>query len=227
MKKIIAFITLVIAIKCGAQTPGMDNRLYFSLPQCTLSTLPVSVKGRMVQVTDSSNRIGLYDGSAWKWMAWVSDITGSSGLPDPGSNGIVKRTALNTTTVASFSDLPGITSGTYTPTFSSLTNCSSISIDQAIYTKIGNIIHVSISMSLTVTTTNTTTTFNMTLPSGTTGSTFGGTVGQISGRAAAIQNFMSGYITANSSSSTVQAVFYYTSGSGDLMNINISFDYSL
>ena len=41
--------------------------------------------------------------------AWVALTAGSgSGLQDPGSNGIVKRTALDTTTVAAYSDVVGL-----------------------------------------------------------------------------------------------------------------------
>ncbi len=57
-----------------------------------------------------------------------------------------------------------IGSGTYTPTFTNVTNCSAATAIAARYTRVGNVVHVSALFTATITTANTATQVDLTLP---------------------------------------------------------------
>jgi len=72
-------------------------------------------------------------------------------------------------------------SGTYTPTASNFSNCSSFILDEAIYSKIGNIVNVKVSFTISVTAANTITQVAITLPFNRT-TTTNRSVGSVSGQ---------------------------------------------
>lgn len=114
-------------------------------------------------------------------------------------------------------------SGTFTPTLTNGGNATSISLNSAIYTRVGNIVHVNISLNLTAATNDFTTTVNFTLPITTTNGTqlFVGTTSCYQ-----LTQFCT--VGGVSIESTTGGVFsFFALNNSNPYNINIQFDYSL
>jgi len=186
--------------------------------------------------TNAVSGIKFTNGSAW-------DINTDASTYNISETNIATRfTIAKTTGVVTINNLSGtgtrmvtadssgnlaastiVTSGTYTPTLTNTSNIASSSLNQATYTRIGNIINVNVSVATTVTATATPSVLTLTLPINTADTTQTG-VG--------VGNLTAGDSTVNAagivgviSASTAEFVFYPTgSGSGTSA---ISFQYNL
>ena len=107
------------------------------------------------------------------------------------------------------------TSGTYTPTFTAVSNISSYSLNWAAYTRIGNMVHVSICVNLKPTATSSNSQFNFTLPFSTISAVGSGLfIGQPHSGLVLKISISEGYI-------------YFTSVNTLNQTINIQYDYEV
>lgn len=97
----------------GSATTKLNGFLDFQLAAKTVATLPSALLnvGRMYRVTDGSTATDCSSGNGNTTVvcfsngaSWAS-MGGGGGLVDPGSNGVIKRTSLNTTSAAGASDI--------------------------------------------------------------------------------------------------------------------------
>jgi len=168
---------------------------------------------------EGDNKFGLYDNTAGAFRIVVDDIGGIK-ITNLAGTGTRMVTADASGNLAASTI---VTSGTYTPTLTNTSNITSSSLNQATYTRIGNIINVNVSVSTTVTATATPSVLTLTLPINTADTSQVG-VG--------VGNITAGDVTVNASgivgvisASTAEFVFYpIGSGSGTSA---ISFQYNL
>lgn len=81
-----------------------------------------------------------------------------------GTAGVASPTALTMAQVAALLGIPVLSSGTYAPTLTAEANCSALTLNAARYSRIGNIVTVSIALTLTWTADSTSTSLTATLP---------------------------------------------------------------
>jgi hypothetical protein len=116
--------------------------------------------------------------------------------------------------------------GTYTPTLTNTTNITSSFLEQALYTRIGNIVHVNIALLVTPTTASTASVLTFTLPITTSnGSQVNIGLGALDINSAGVATYTSGIVTMTSTT-TGTLSFICTSLVGT-SNVNIQFDYTL
>jgi hypothetical protein len=119
-----------------------------------------------------------------------------------------------------------VTSGTYTPTLTNTTNITSSTLEQALYTRIGNIVHVNIALLVNPTTASTASVLTFTLPITTSnGSQVNIGLGALDINSAGVATYTSGIVTMTSTT-TGTLSFICTSLAGT-SNVNIQFDYTL
>ena len=116
----------------------------------------------------------------------------------------------------------GASSGTYTPTFTNVANISSTSFSNAYYSKIGNIVTVTVGLNITPSAANTNTSLKIDLPF-----SRGNSNSYNVGVSALVDspNFFSG-VVQTSSDTTTATLYFYPTTTGTYTTV-ISFQYSL
>ena len=203
----------------------------------TLNGLSILGSGNMVVTADTtslSNRINSkqydltngYNGSLAinNGSIFLRGNLGSYGVNLSKPSLTANRTATfqdKDGTVAYTSDLP--TSGSYTPTFTLNTNTTSVALYQAYYTKVGNIVTVTIGCLVTPTAAGMTV-FSFTLPISFTPSNSFGAVGSVVVRDNAGSSYQSGIVNISNSTTGNLSYTALTNGSAPA---TITFTYTL
>lgn len=180
MRKIL-FIGLLFSCFAGSAQPWKPRIGDYKIIGNQLITgklqIPLSVKS-----ADTTNyKVLVYkpSDSSFNEMYWPA--SGGGGMSNPmttagdiiygGASGTPTRLAAGTAaqilhsgTTPVWKDTLLYASGVYTPSTSSLSNMSSVTVSTAYYTQIGNIVTVTIGASFTPTAANTATSFIVTLP---------------------------------------------------------------
>lgn len=171
---------------------------------------------------------------------WASDVNGANFLMARNALAYVASPALtgtptaptatignNTTQIATTAFVlanSGATSGTYVPTISSLANISSVTVGNAKYIKVGNVIYVNVSLSGGITAISTNTSYNISLPFNKTATNTSHNIGQTDVVVSGIHT--SGNVNYISSASTVKVSFNSETLIGTSSH-NVSFMYDI